>query len=58
MRYRTPWGRLYHASLYSLKGLRCAFRQEQAFEYEPVTLLVICAAALSATVSSSSARWL
>ena len=50
MRYRTPWGRLYHASLYSLKGLRCAFRQEQAFEYEAVVFLVICATALSASL--------
>lgn len=51
MRYRSPLGRLWHASIYSSRGLRSALRQEQAFEYEAVVLLVVCAVALSAPLS-------
>ena len=48
MRYHTPWGRLWNGTRYSLRGLRCALLQEQAFEYEAVVLAVVCAVALSA----------
>lgn len=50
MRYRTPWGRICQAAVYSLKGLRTALRQEQAFEYELVVLLLIGAVSLSAAL--------
>ena len=43
MKYRNPLARLYHATRYSLSGLFCAFRLEQAFEYETVVLTVILA---------------
>ena len=46
MKRYHPLGRLYHATRYSLNGLRCAFRQEQAFEYETVVLAVLAAVAL------------
>lgn len=55
MRYRTPWGRLYSAAVYSLRGLYSAFRREQAFEYEVVVLAVLCAVSLSAPVSAEQA---
>ena len=51
MRYHTPWNRLYRATVYSLKGLSSALRQEQAFEYEAVVFCVICAVSLSVPVS-------
>ena len=42
MRYKTPWKRLLNASLYSIRGLYSAVRQEQAFQYEAIVLLLIC----------------
>ncbi|MDR3264745.1 MAG: diacylglycerol kinase [Synergistaceae bacterium] len=44
-------GRLYNATRYSLNGLICAFRQEQAFEYETVVLVVLLAVVLWARMS-------
>lgn len=46
MRYAAPHLRLFHATRYSLRGLRAALRQEQAFEYEAVVFLVICASSM------------
>lgn len=51
MKHRNPFARLYHATRYSLSGLFCAFRQEQAFEYETVVLIVLLAVALSSGLS-------
>ena len=48
MKHRNPLARLYNATRYSLSGLYCAFKQEQAFEYETVVLAVLVAVALSA----------
>ena len=41
MKYRNPAARLYHATRYSLSGLFCAFKQEQAFRYEAIVLVFI-----------------
>lgn len=41
MKRYSPLARLYHATRYSLQGLVCAFKQEQAFEYEAVVLAVL-----------------
>lgn len=38
MKRYHPFARLYHATRYSLNGLFCALKQEQAFEYEAVVL--------------------
>ena len=46
MRYSNPFSRLYNASRYSLEGLLCALRNEQAFQYEAAVFAVICAVVL------------
>ena len=43
MRRYTPWRRLYNATAYSLSGLSHALREEQAFEYEFVVFVALCA---------------
>lgn len=45
MRRYAPWKRLHKGTvyfLYSLNGLRQAFGQKQAFEYEVVVLVLLC----------------
>ncbi|MDO4786055.1 MAG: diacylglycerol kinase [Fretibacterium sp.] len=46
MKRHTPWGRLWKATRYSLNGLWQALRQEQAFEYEAVVFVLLCALSL------------
>ena len=42
MHYRNPLQRIINASRYSLAGLLYAFRNEQAFRYEAVILIIMC----------------
>lgn len=51
MKRYHPAARLYHATRYSLQGLLCAFKQEQAFEYEVVVFVVLIAVILWARLS-------
>ena len=51
MKRYHPLARLYHATRFSLAGIRCAFRQEQSFEHETVVLAVLVAVVLWANVS-------
>lgn len=48
MRHNNPLARLVSATRYSLSGLYCAFKQEQAFEYEVIVLAAIVAVAMTA----------
>jgi diacylglycerol kinase (ATP) len=43
--------RLYHGTRYSLRGLACAFKEEQAFEFETVVLALLLAVLFSARFS-------
>ena len=43
MKRYSLWARLYRASCYSLNGLACAFKEEQAFELEVIVLAVLIA---------------
>ena len=45
MRHSNPLSRIYKATRYSLSGLYCAFKQEQAFEFETVVLTALIAVA-------------
>jgi diacylglycerol kinase (ATP) len=47
----NPITRLYRATCYSLSGLLCAFKQEQAFELEAVVLALLLAVLFSAKLS-------
>ena len=42
MRYSNPFHRIINASRYSLNGLYYALKNEQAFQYEAVVLIVLC----------------
>ena len=46
MRRYNPVERLWKATGYSLSGLRSAFKEEQAFEYETVVFCVLLAVSL------------
>ena len=46
MRYNNPLSRLFYASRYSLCGLYHALIHEQAFQYESVVFVIICAVLL------------
>jgi diacylglycerol kinase (ATP) len=48
LRYKNPIDRLRQATRYSLNGLRKAFKEEQAFEYEVVVLAVLIGVLVSA----------
>lgn len=41
MKYKTPFERIFKASVYSLRGLYFALKKEQAFRYEFIILLII-----------------
>lgn len=43
MKYNNPFSRLLNASRYSLNGLRYALINEQAFQYEAIVFVVLCA---------------
>jgi diacylglycerol kinase (ATP) len=47
----TPIARLCRGTRYSLSGLACAFKQEQAFEFEVVVLAILFAVLLWARLS-------
>ena len=43
MTYNNPLKRLYNASIYSLEGLAHALKNEQAFIYEFIVFMILCA---------------
>lgn len=42
MKYKTPFHRIFYASLYSIKGLYSAIKNEQSFRYEFITFIILC----------------
>lgn len=46
MKYNNLFSRLYNASLYSLQGLSYAVKNEQAFRYETIVFILVCAAVI------------
>ncbi|MDR1620930.1 MAG: diacylglycerol kinase [Synergistaceae bacterium] len=51
MKRYNPAARLYRGTRHSLSGLFCAFKQEQAFEFEAVVLALLFAVLLWAKIS-------
>ena len=42
MKYKNPLERIFKASIYSFNGIFTALKNEQAFRFEFITLLIVC----------------
>ena len=51
MKYKNPFSRLFNASLYSLNGLYYALMNEQAFQYEAIVFVILCAVLFFASLN-------